>query len=226
MSCPIRDDQPGAPKTRLFLQLSGSPAGPDGMAIDEEDNLVVVHAGFGTVWVFSALGEPLYRIRSCAGMRTTNVTYGDVDRRSLFITEAEHGVILRARLPVAGKTMFGLHEGDVMRLSVERVTFLTGFCCSLLFLWQSAGLDTWSIIGPGPGLFPLLTTAFCCVVAGLLFLFPGLARNHTDTERAADPPLEPAERRTFLIYCAAMPLLVVASTYLGFFSPASFWCWS
>jgi gluconolactonase len=108
MSCPIRKDRPGAPRTRLFLQLSGSPTGPDGMAVDEDDNLVVVHAGFGTVWVFSALGEPLYRIKSCAGMRTTNVTYGDPDRRSLFITEAEHGVILKARLPVAGKTMFGL----------------------------------------------------------------------------------------------------------------------
>jgi gluconolactonase len=108
MSCPIHKDRPGAPRTRLFLQLSGSPTGPDGMAVDEDDNLVVVHAGFGTVWVFSALGEPLYRIKSCAGMRTTNVTYGDADRRSLFITEAEHGVILKARLPVAGKTLFGL----------------------------------------------------------------------------------------------------------------------
>src|SRR5262249_23591549 len=49
MSCPIRTDQPGAPRTRLFLQLSGSPTGPDGMAVDEDDNLVVVHAGFGTV---------------------------------------------------------------------------------------------------------------------------------------------------------------------------------
>lgn len=108
MSCPIRKDQPGAPRTRLFLQLSGSPTGPDGMAVDEDDNLVVVHAGFGTVWVFSALGEPLYRIKSCAGMRTTNVTYGDPDRRSLFITEAEQGVILKARLPIAGNALFAL----------------------------------------------------------------------------------------------------------------------
>jgi gluconolactonase len=108
MSCPIRVDQPGAPRTRMFLQLSGALAGPDGMAIDEDDNLVVVHAGFGTVWVFSPFGEPLYRIKSCTGIRTTNVAYGDPDRRSLFITEAEHGVILKARLPVPGKLMFGL----------------------------------------------------------------------------------------------------------------------
>jgi gluconolactonase len=108
MSCPVQKDRPGAPRTRMFLQLSGSPTGPDGMAVDDVDNLVVVHAGAGTVWVFSPLGEPLYRIRSCAGMRTTNVAYGDADRRSLFITEAEHGVILKARLPVPGKIVYGL----------------------------------------------------------------------------------------------------------------------
>ena len=35
-------------------------------------------------------------------MRTTNAAYGDADRQSLFITEAEQGVILKARLPVPG----------------------------------------------------------------------------------------------------------------------------
>lgn len=96
----------GVHKARMFIQLSGSPTGPDGMAIDQDDNVVVVHAGFGTVWVFSALGEPLYRIRSCAGVRTTNVAYGGEDMRTLFITEAEHGVILKAKLPVPGNPMY------------------------------------------------------------------------------------------------------------------------
>ena len=82
------------------------PTGPDGTALDDEGNLVIVHAGFGTVWVFSRLGEPLYRIKSCAGMRTTNVAYGGPDRRTLYITEAEHGVILKAQLPVPGKLMY------------------------------------------------------------------------------------------------------------------------
>jgi gluconolactonase len=108
MSCPIAKDAPGAPKTRLFIQLSGGPTGPDGMAVDEADNLVVVAAGHGTAWVFDRCGEPIHRIRSCAGMRTTNAAYGDADRRSLFITEAEHGVILKARLPVPGKLVYGL----------------------------------------------------------------------------------------------------------------------
>jgi gluconolactonase len=106
ISMPLLPDYRGVSKCGIFIQLSGSPTGPDGMAIDDEGNLAIVHAGFGTVWLFSRLGEPLYRIKSCAGMRTTNVTYGGPDRRTLYITEAEHGAILKVRLPVAGKTLY------------------------------------------------------------------------------------------------------------------------
>lgn len=93
-------------KASRFIQLSGSTAGPDGLAMDEAGNLAVVHAQAGTVWVFSPLGEPLYRIRSCTGPRTTNVAFGGDDRRTLYITEAEHGAILRVRLPHPGRTMY------------------------------------------------------------------------------------------------------------------------
>ena len=78
------------------------------MALDEAGNLVIVHAGFGTVWVFSALGEPVYRIKSCAGMRTTNVAFGGPDRKTLFITEAEQAAILKVTLPTPGVKMYGL----------------------------------------------------------------------------------------------------------------------
>ena len=90
----------------MFIQLSGSPTGPDGMALDQDGNLFIVHAGFGTVWGFSKNGEPIWRIKSCAGMRTTNLAFGGPDNKTLFITEAEHGVILKAQLPVAGKRMY------------------------------------------------------------------------------------------------------------------------
>jgi gluconolactonase len=103
---PLHADATGVYRWRGFLQLSGGLAGPDGMAVDEAGNLVVVHAGFGTVWQFDPLGEPIARIRSCAGIRTTNVAYGGPDRRTLFITEAEHGVILTARMPVPGRPMY------------------------------------------------------------------------------------------------------------------------
>jgi gluconolactonase len=93
-------------KAGVFLQLSGGLAGPDGMAMDEGGNLLVAHSGLATVWMFNHLGEPLARIRSCAGIRTTNLAYGGNDRKTLFITESEQGVILRAELAVAGCAMY------------------------------------------------------------------------------------------------------------------------
>jgi gluconolactonase len=65
-----------------------------------------VHAGFGSVWMFSALGEPIARIRSAAGIRTTNVAFHPVDRSLLFVTEAEQGAILRVRLDRPGRVMY------------------------------------------------------------------------------------------------------------------------
>jgi gluconolactonase len=96
----------GVYKSGVYLQLSGGLAGPDGLAIGEDGSLVVVHAGFGTAWVFSPLGEPVARIRSCAGIRTTNVAFGVSDPRTVYITEAEQGVILRATLDVEGRRMY------------------------------------------------------------------------------------------------------------------------
>jgi gluconolactonase len=97
---------------RICLHLSGGLAGPDGMAVDQAGNLAVVHAGFGTVWQFSPLGEPIARIRSCAGIRTTNVAYGGPDRRTLYITESEDGAVLVAAMSVPGRAMFSHAQPD------------------------------------------------------------------------------------------------------------------
>lgn len=94
-----------ASKVGIFVQLSGSLGGPDGLAMDQEDNLAIAHAGLGAVWIFSRTGEPLYRVRSCEGLTTTNVAYGGPDNKTLYITESESGTILQARLPVAGRLM-------------------------------------------------------------------------------------------------------------------------
>ena len=51
-----------ASKVGIFVQLSGSLGGPDGLAMDSEDNLAIAHAGMGAVWIFSRLGEPLWRV--------------------------------------------------------------------------------------------------------------------------------------------------------------------
>jgi len=96
----------GTFKVGLFVQLSGGLGGPDGMALDAEGNLAVCHAGMGSVWLFSRLGEPLYRVRSCEGLMTTNCAYGGPDNRYLYITESESNTILRAGMPWPGKTMY------------------------------------------------------------------------------------------------------------------------
>ena len=95
----------GTTKVGAFVQLSGG-SGPDGMAMDEAGNLLVCHAGTGSVWVFNPIGEPLYRVKSCRGLFTTNVAFGGPDNKSIFITESDTGTILTAKLPVAGQTMY------------------------------------------------------------------------------------------------------------------------
>jgi gluconolactonase len=94
-----------ASKVGIFVQLSGSLGGPDGLAMDSEDNLAIAHAGMGAVWIFSRLGEPLWRVRSCEGLTTTNVAYGGPDNKNLYITESESGCVLVAKVPVAGRPM-------------------------------------------------------------------------------------------------------------------------
>ncbi|WP_249793430.1 SMP-30/gluconolactonase/LRE family protein [Bradyrhizobium cenepequi] len=74
--------------------------------MDAEDNLAIAHAALGTVWLFSRVGEPLYRIRSCEGLATTNVAYGGPDNRNLYITESESGCVLIAKLPTPGRGMY------------------------------------------------------------------------------------------------------------------------
>jgi gluconolactonase len=96
-------------KVGTFIQMSGG-TGPDGLAIDDHDNLAVCHVGLGTVWLFSALGEPMLRIRSPGGLLTTNCAYGGPDKRTLYITESKTGSILTAPMPVPGRQMFSHQE--------------------------------------------------------------------------------------------------------------------
>lgn len=92
-------------KVGTFIQMSGG-NGPDGLAIDEDGNLVVCHVGFGAVWLFSARGEPMLRVNSPAGAHTTNVAFGGPDNKTLFITESGSGTILTAQMPVAGRRLY------------------------------------------------------------------------------------------------------------------------
>ena len=96
------DDQ--ARRAGLFVQLPC--AGPDGVALDDDGNVVVAHPTLGAVWVFSRIGLPLHYIRTCAGEMTTNIAFGGDDNKTLFITESRTGSILSVRLPLPGRAMF------------------------------------------------------------------------------------------------------------------------
>ncbi|MFC7397337.1 SMP-30/gluconolactonase/LRE family protein [Chelatococcus sp. GCM10030263] len=96
----------GVAKVGVFVQLSGGWGGPDGLALDAEGRLFIAHVGMGSVWVVDRFGEPVYRIRSCAAMHTTNLAFGGPEGRSLFITESGSATILKAELDVPGKPMF------------------------------------------------------------------------------------------------------------------------
>ncbi len=88
-------------KVGIFIQMSGG-SGPDGLAIDNEGNLAVAHVGFGAVWLFSKFGEPLMRINTPTGRKSTNIAYGGPEGKTLYITEQDGGAILTAEMPVAG----------------------------------------------------------------------------------------------------------------------------
>jgi gluconolactonase len=102
---PVNADRMGR-MVGLFIQLSGGLGGPDGLAMDEEGNLAIAHAQHGTVWIFTKYGEPIYRIRSCAGKSVTNLAYGGLDRKTLYILEADTGSILTARMKIPGRLMY------------------------------------------------------------------------------------------------------------------------
>ncbi|NYT37450.1 SMP-30/gluconolactonase/LRE family protein [Allopusillimonas soli] len=95
-------------KSGTFIQLSGGLAGPDGLAIDEEDNLLVCHMGMGSVWKFNRLGEPVLRIRSPRGILTSNCAFGGPGRKTLFITDSETASILSVPMDTAGKKTYAL----------------------------------------------------------------------------------------------------------------------
>ena len=89
----------GIEKVGIFIQLSGSLGGPDGIAFDVAGNISVAHNGLGVVWIFNRLGEPIFRVDSAAGLLTTNIAWGGKEGRTLYITESETGSILAAEVP-------------------------------------------------------------------------------------------------------------------------------
>ena len=51
-----------------------------------------IHLSFLPGAKIGVLGEPIYRIRSCTGLKTTNLAYGEAEGRDLYITEGDLGL--------------------------------------------------------------------------------------------------------------------------------------
>ncbi|MGZ8155452.1 MAG: hypothetical protein ACXWUK_09150 [Burkholderiales bacterium] len=96
-------------KTGVAIQLSGGVGGPDGIKMDAENGLLVCHLGVG-VWRFDANMLPTHLIHSedYRHHHLPNVAYRVPDRRTVYITESLSGDVLKAKLPVAGKLLYGL----------------------------------------------------------------------------------------------------------------------
>jgi gluconolactonase len=92
-------------KVGVFHHLFGA-SGPDGLAMDEDGNLLVAHASMGCVWVFDRKGLPILRVESCKGDFITNMAFGWQDRRTLYMTESSTGSVLMARMPISGRMMY------------------------------------------------------------------------------------------------------------------------
>jgi gluconolactonase len=86
---------------RTFFGTSG----PDGMAVDVDNRVVVAHASLGGAFVLNARGEVTHFVKSPAGSTVTNVAYRP-GASKLVMTESETGTILEADLPSPGAPLF------------------------------------------------------------------------------------------------------------------------
>ena len=91
-------------KVGVFRTFFGS-SGPDGLAVDADNRLVVAHASLGGAFVLNARGEVTYFVRSPVGQTITNVAFVP-GRSQLVLTDSEQGHVLVADLPAAGHTLF------------------------------------------------------------------------------------------------------------------------
>jgi gluconolactonase len=85
---------------------SYGPSGPDGLAVDINGRLAIANPGLGYVWILNTRAEPELILRGPAGASTTNMAYGGVGGRTLFVTDSTHGDILCAELDAAGTPLF------------------------------------------------------------------------------------------------------------------------
>ena len=75
--------------------------------MDAEDGILTCHVGVG-VWRFDPSFLPTHLIVGRGHRFLTNMAFGGADLKTLYVTDSLNGEILRAKVPFAGKRMFGL----------------------------------------------------------------------------------------------------------------------
>ena len=95
-------------KTGVAVQLSGGVGGPDGIEMDGENGLLVCQLGVG-IWRFDSNMLPTHLIHSPDHKHhhLANIAFGGPDLKTLYITESMSGDILMAKVPFAGKKLYG-----------------------------------------------------------------------------------------------------------------------
>lgn len=91
-------------KVGVFRTFFGT-SGPDGLAVDAKNRLVVAHASLGGAFVLNARGEVTYFVRSPTGQTVTNVAFRP-GTSEVVMTDSEQGVVLTATLPDAGMPLY------------------------------------------------------------------------------------------------------------------------
>ncbi len=92
-------------KIGAFRTFFGT-SGPDGMAVSEDNGVVVAHASLGGAFLCNARGEITHFVKSPAGSTVTNVAYRPGTSK-LVMTESETGTILEADMPGPGASLIG-----------------------------------------------------------------------------------------------------------------------
>jgi hypothetical protein len=95
----------------------------------------------------------------------------------------------------------------------DRLPYLGAALLAALFFSSASGLEWESAFGPGPGVFPQIATGLALILALALLLVPAFS---LEAGGEVEQPLEPDERRSFLLYMAVLPVLVIGAAWLGF----------
>lgn len=85
---------------RLLIQFPDH--GMDGMRCDRDGKLYVTRYGKGAVAILSPRGELLHEV-DVLGSRPSNLCFGGPDGRTCYVTEVDHGRLVRFRTDVAGR---------------------------------------------------------------------------------------------------------------------------